>query len=220
MIEFQRARSDEQRELRRRAILHTAATMLTEMPVVDVGLNQLARRVGLAKSNVLRYFESREAVLLELLELRYREWITTLTPLLADTAGDLRTRRDRLVTAFVSSLAQDPVLCDLFNAQAAILERNISVDIATKYKRGLLTATADLAAPVERLVPEFGAGDALKFCAAGLLSAGAIWSHSNPAPAMLAAYEQHPELAAARLEFVPVLTDLLTILARGLLAPD
>ncbi|UGT41943.1 TetR/AcrR family transcriptional regulator [Nocardia yamanashiensis] len=220
MIEFQRARSDEQREMRRQAILDTAAGMLAEMPVVDVGLNELARRVGLAKSNVLRYFESREAVLLELLELRYRAWIAELTPLLADHRGDLRARRDRLIAAFVSSLEREPVLCDLFNAQAAILERNISAEVAARYKRGSLAATAELVSPVEALVPEFGPGGAMKFCAAGLLSAGALWSHSHPAPAMLAAYEQHPELAAVRLEFVPVLTDLLTVLARGILAPD
>ncbi|MEU6392218.1 hypothetical protein [Streptomyces sp. NPDC046939] len=34
------------------------------MPVAKVSLNGLSRRVGLAKSNVLRYFESREAILL------------------------------------------------------------------------------------------------------------------------------------------------------------
>jgi len=62
---FQRARSDEQREMRRRSILDAAAAMLTEMPVAEVTLNGLSRRAGLAKSNVLRYFESREAVLLE-----------------------------------------------------------------------------------------------------------------------------------------------------------
>jgi hypothetical protein len=43
-----------------------AAAMLREMPVAELSLNELSRRVGLAKSNVLRYFETREAVLLEL----------------------------------------------------------------------------------------------------------------------------------------------------------
>ena len=72
---FQRARSDEQRALRSQAILDTAAAMLQEMPAADVSLNELSRRVGLAKSNVLRYFDSREAVLLELLASRSREWL-------------------------------------------------------------------------------------------------------------------------------------------------
>src|SRR6476646_3584373 len=75
---FQRARSDEQRALRSEAILDTAAAMLDEMPVSDISLNELSRRVGLAKSNVVRYFDSREDVLLELLTRSMREWLAGL----------------------------------------------------------------------------------------------------------------------------------------------
>src|ERR1700732_2693774 len=78
MTTFQRARSEEQREARRRAILGAAAAMLAEMPVAQVSLNELSRRVGLAKSNVLRYFESREAVLLELLDSIGQDWLADL----------------------------------------------------------------------------------------------------------------------------------------------
>src|ERR1700712_566291 len=75
---FRRARSDEQREERRRAILETTAAMLGEMPVAQVSLNEISRRVGLAKSNVLRYVESREAALLDLLHARTQEWLDAL----------------------------------------------------------------------------------------------------------------------------------------------
>src|SRR3978361_234799 len=84
-VTFQRARSEEQRESRRRAILDTAAAMLTEMPVADLSLNELSRRVGLAKSNVLRYFESREAVLLELLHAASQEWLPPMQSEPAET---------------------------------------------------------------------------------------------------------------------------------------
>ena len=80
---FQRARTEEQREIRRRAILDMASAMLDEMPVAAVTLNELSRRVGLAKPNVLRYFESREAVLLELLDHFLQEWLTELAGELA-----------------------------------------------------------------------------------------------------------------------------------------
>src|SRR5579859_5708314 len=78
MAVFQRARSEEQRETRRRAILGAAAAMLAEMAVSEVTLNELSRRAGLAKSNVLRYFESREAVLLELLDSAWQDWLVQL----------------------------------------------------------------------------------------------------------------------------------------------
>ena len=80
---FQRARSEEQRAARRQAILGTAAAMLAEMPVAEVTLNELSRRAGLAKSNVLRYFESREAVLLELLDSAWQDWLVQLDEELA-----------------------------------------------------------------------------------------------------------------------------------------
>src|SRR3977135_2161273 len=83
MTSFKRARSEEQRTQRRRMILDTTAAMLAEMPVAAVTLNELSRRVGLAKPNVLRYFESREAVLLELLDHFLQEWLTELAGELA-----------------------------------------------------------------------------------------------------------------------------------------
>ena len=80
---FQRARSEEQREIRRQAILDAAAAMLDVMPVSEVSLNELSRRAGLAKSNVLRYFESREAILLELLDRATKLWLSELPEQLA-----------------------------------------------------------------------------------------------------------------------------------------
>lgn len=84
MTAFQCARSPEQREIRRRTILETSAEMLSEHSVSEVSLNELSRRVGLAKSNVLRYFESREAVLLELLNSVARDFVIQTTTQLSD----------------------------------------------------------------------------------------------------------------------------------------
>src|ERR1700749_161240 len=107
MTVFQRARSAEQRQVRRRAILDTAAAMLEEMPVADVTLNELSRRVGLAKSNVLRYFESREAVLLQLLADSLHEWLEQLAadlPTVVRRRTGFKRRAEQLAQALVGSL--------------------------------------------------------------------------------------------------------------------
>ncbi|HWD78120.1 MAG TPA: TetR/AcrR family transcriptional regulator, partial [Kribbella sp.] len=88
-MNFKRARSAEQRAERRRAILATAATMLAEMPVADVSLNELSRRVGLAKSNVLNYFDSREAVLLELSGSELTAWVQDMSAALSGVSPAL-----------------------------------------------------------------------------------------------------------------------------------
>jgi hypothetical protein len=51
-----------------------------------------------------------------------------------------------------------------------------------------------------------------------VLVAGALWAYSRPSPAMLAAYDADPVLAAMRLDFGDAVRDLLATLLAGLLA--
>ena len=221
MTTFQRARSQEQREVRRRAILGTAAAMLTEMPVAQITLNELSRRVGLAKSNVLRYFESREAVLLELLDSAWQEWLAQLEEDLgtAVVAGaPVAVRGDQLAAATAASLAAQPVLCDLISAQAAVLERNVSAKVAAEYKRAAITDVTALGRLMLGCVGELGEHDALRLAAATVMVAGAVWTNTQPSAAMLAAYEADPALASMRLDFTATLREVLEVLISGLLA--
>lgn len=218
---FQRARSEEQRAQRRQAILDTAAAMLTEMPVAQVSLNELSRRVGLAKSNVLRYFESREAVLLELLAVAGREWLAHLEGALAsgvDAGAPTSPRGDQVAAVLADSLADRPVLCDLTSSQAAVLERNVSPAVAAEYKRTAIANVRVLAGSVRARVPELGEEGALRFAALCVMTTGSIWTHSQPSAAMLAAYEADPALAALRIDFTTTLRQVLEVVLSGLLA--
>ena len=62
--------------------------MLAEKNVADISLRELSTHVGLAKSNVLRYFDSREAIFLEVLDEEMQAW-------LADVRGRLGKPRAR-----------------------------------------------------------------------------------------------------------------------------
>jgi AcrR family transcriptional regulator len=218
---FQRARSEEQREARRRAILDAAAAMLAEMPVAQVTLNELSRRVGLAKSNVLRYFESREAVLLELLDSAWQEWLTQLAQDLdaaVSASAPLAKRGDQVAAALAASLAERPVLCDLLSAQAAVLERNVSPRVAGQYKRASIANVAALGGLLLGYVAELGEHDAGRLAAATAMVAGALWPHAQPSAAMLAAYQADPALASMRIDFSAAVREVLEVLIAGLLA--
>ncbi|WP_329003011.1 TetR family transcriptional regulator [Kribbella sp. NBC_00709] len=216
---FQRARSAEQRAERRRAILATAAAMLAEMPVADVSLNELSRRVGLAKSNVLNYFDSREAVLLELSSTELAAWVADLDDMAGDALPELSTseRAEQLISAIVGTLAERPVLCDLISAQAGVLERNITTETALAFKRSAAESFVQMIKVVAGVLPELGEHGAGQFIATASLLAGAIWSHSHPVPAILAAYEADPALDAIRMNFEPALTESLRTLLYGAL---
>jgi AcrR family transcriptional regulator len=217
---FQRARSEEQREIRRRAILDAAAAMLDEMPVGEVSLNELSRRVGLAKSNVLRYFESREAVLLELLDCAVRRWVAEVSDELAAEVDPLRPARERgdqLAAILTRSLARHSVLCDLVGAQAGVLEHNVSVDVVLRHKRSARDSLATLVEHVRRHVPELGEG-ARNVCLMSVVIAGALWAHAQPSASTLAAYQADPTLADLRLDLPTALQATLATLIAGTLA--
>lgn len=215
-VTFQRARSEAQREIRRRTILDTTAAMLDEMPVADISLNELSRRVGLAKSNVLRYVESREAVLLELLDDRLTAWLADLEAELAatvDADASPATRATQLAGVLSTSLAARPALCDLFGAQGGVLEHNVSVDLVVRHKRASLAHLGTLAGLLLRHVPELGE-HAQRFGLLTLVTAGAVSSYVPPPPSVTAAFEQAPELEFFRFELHE---SLRVVLVAGLL---
>lgn len=217
---FQRARSAEQREERRRKILDTALAMLDEMPVADVSLNELSRRVGLAKSNVLRYFESREAVLLELLEGALRDWLAEVAGELAsgvDRSLPARERGDRFADVVARSLARRTVLCDLIAAQAGVLEHNVSVDVVVRHKRFALAGLGSMVELIDRYVPEVG-GEAKPVCLLAMILAGGLWTHTQPSASALAAYEADPCLAEFRLDMATAFGQGLATLIAGAMA--
>ncbi|RAO44585.1 hypothetical protein GAR06_03908 [Micromonospora saelicesensis] len=219
---FQRARSEEQRAVRRRAILETTSAMLDEMPVAEVTLNELSRRVGLAKTAVLRYFESREAILLDLLDDRTTTWLAELEQELAhgvDLSGSPLERAEQVADVLSRSLAAQTVLCDLFGAQGGVLEHNVSVEVARRHKRAALGKLAAMASLVRRHLPEVG-DNAELFCLNTLIMGGALSAYTSPPPSLLAVYESEPALAVHHVDLrsalrVAIITSLVGMLPRS-----
>nr|WP_223205630.1 TetR family transcriptional regulator [Gordonia jinghuaiqii] len=199
--------------------MDTTASMLDEMPVADVTLNELSRRVGLAKSNVLRYFESREAVLLELLDASMGSWLDELTDELAtgvDAESPLEARAHQVAETLSRTLAKRTVLCDLFGAQGGVLERNVSIDVVKRHKRSSLAKLTAMADLLRHHLPELGA-EAEQLCLMILVSAGALSTYVPPPPSVLAAYADEPALGILNMELDEALRTSVTASLLGVL---
>ncbi|MBF9329421.1 TetR family transcriptional regulator [Mycobacteroides chelonae] len=209
---FRRARSEEQREVRRQAILETASSMLSDMPVSQISLNELSRRTGLAKSAMVRYFESREAVLLELLDASLRCWVTEIVAELScDTrSGSAQERVDHLAALLSRSLRQHPVLCDLMTAQPGVLEYNVSPETLLCFRRSAHNTIAMYTDAIRDFIPELG-DDARSVSLSTVVTSAALWMYAQPSASAVAACEAEPELADISLNFDD---DLETMLAR------
>jgi AcrR family transcriptional regulator len=177
---YQRARSQEHKEERREAILAAAHELARGSSVRDVSLGDIARRVGLAKSNLLRYFESREQVFLTLL---LREWEAWRREAAADpdAAGLART------------LAGRPLFCDLLGEQSAVLEHNVSGEAVRAFRAASIELVRGLAAEVAAATG-LAEADAFEVVAAALLLAAGLYPLTNPAPHVVEIYAEAPGL--------------------------
>ncbi|MFE6822160.1 TetR family transcriptional regulator [Streptomyces sp. NPDC057690] len=221
MATFHRARSDEQRAVRRQSILRTAAGMLDEMPVAAVSLNELSRRVGLSKSAMTLYFESREAVLLDLLSeaaARYRAETAETLPGWVDPSAPAPARARQIAARLATTFAARPMLCELLSAQHTVLEHNVSVDVASSYKRSSRDGIRWLAARLRDLLPELDDERALRAAHMVIILVGALWTRSRPAPALLAAFQADSSLAFMHPAFTEAFEAAIATFLRGLIA--
>jgi len=70
----QRARSADQKALRRRLVLEAAETYFLEVGYEAFSMSQLAKRIGLAKGTMYLYFQTREELFLTLYEQSLIRW--------------------------------------------------------------------------------------------------------------------------------------------------
>ncbi|MFE9611779.1 TetR/AcrR family transcriptional regulator [Streptomyces sp. NPDC006012] len=214
---FQRARSAEQREIRKQAILDAATQLLGEMPVSEISLRELSRRVGLSKTNVVRYFETREAVFFELLNRSLAQWIEELSADLAaaDAAGPASA--EAVVSTLARSLAGRSLLCDLLSALGSELERNISAESAREFKLThgrLLGMLADL---LRRHITALTPSTARELVSLTVVCTAGLWPFARPSAAVAEA-QRDPELADTKVDFAERLGRSLHIAVTGLLS--
>ncbi|HWG12163.1 MAG TPA: hypothetical protein VG268_02700 [Streptosporangiaceae bacterium] len=135
-----------------------------------------------------------------------------------DASAPVAARGDQVAATLAGSLAARPVLCDLISAQAAVLERNVSPQVAATYKRATIAGVTDLGVLLRQHLPELSEADAFRLAGSTLVSTAALWQQCQPSAAILAAYDADPSLAVLRLDFAPTLREMLETLISGLLA--
>jgi AcrR family transcriptional regulator len=210
----QRARSAAAKQQREHAILDAARSLAAQHSVREVTLTDIADAVGMHKSAMLRYFETREQIFLALTAEGWREWSTALRGHLADLSH--RTP-DAVAATIAESLAARPLFCDLLAQAPLNLERNVSLDAAYEFKTIVLAEVAAVTTELRQIlgITERAAIDVI---ATVIGMAGALWQMAAPGACLRTLYETRPELAHAVVDFQPQLTRVLTALLTGMRA--
>jgi len=212
---FQRARSPEHKAERREAILGAAAQLAARDGVRQVTLTDIAAAVSIHKSALLRYFETREQIFLELTGRLWREWARAVRDELGAVAAN---DTDAVASVLAHAFAARPLLCDLIPHTALNLERHASVNAVKAYKLTSLSAVQEAADALTEPLPELTVEDRRQLISMLALLAGSMYQIATPPPPLAELYLTDPSLGHALIDLEPRLTRAAQVTIAGLTA--
>lgn len=195
-----RARSAEEKTQRREQIITAAAGLLDGRRFGDFTLTDVARRTGLSKAALYRYFRSRELLFLAVYRREYHALIHDVEALPTET----------VFTELAEQLLRRPLFCQLTAILHVALETGLSESEARDFKQFLLDGTERLSARLSTASgrPEAACFDYLMRCQQALIG---CWHLGHPAE-MADRAMRTPPLDRFRVAFAPALREHLAIL--------
>jgi AcrR family transcriptional regulator len=210
-----RARSAEAKRQRERDILDAARSLAEARTIREVTLTDIAAAVGMHKSAMLRYFETREQIFLALAAEGWQEWSGAVRAGLARTELARTVAPADVAAVLAETLTARPLFCDLLAHTPLNLERNVTLETAYRFKLAAVAearrVAADLASRLEIEMPQ-----AIDAVATATGMAGALWQMAAPGTALTDLYDRYPDLAHAKVDVEPRLTGILSALLTGM----
>ena len=207
---FQRARSPEHKELRRRMILDAAANVLDRDGFNDTSLNAIAQEAGVVKSGLYRYFESREEILIELMVSDVQEMCASVSDAVT---GQMSV--DALADLLASAFVDRPRLCLLTSRMASTLEHNITGETIRSLKRRLNACADIVAAAMCRAIPHWEEGDCQRVLRMSYVLVSGLYPMTNP-PEHVRVVVDEDEFCGTQPEFEPTVRFAILAMFRGI----
>lgn len=210
--DFQRARSPEAKRQREDAILAAARSLGAERGIRQITLTDIADAVGMHKSAMLRYFETREEIFLRLTAEDWREWSAALRAKLEGGRGSA----EAVAAAFSTTLAARGMFCDLLAQAPLNLERNVSLEAVRAFKLVTHHEVDAIVEVMRRLVPGFTERDCIDVIGTATSLSGAFWQMANPPSEIAALYRSDKRMSHAVFEIEPRVRRVLTAMLKGM----
>ena len=211
MVIKQRAMLEEDKQLRRRAILSAATALLLQHPDRLASVQDVALQSGLAKGTMYLYFRTKEEIYLAVHEQQTHQFFDTLEALLARERN--RPSLKRLTRNVVEAIRQHPSFLPLA-IQCPEFERNADLDVVAHCKAGIGARLQQIGASIEVTYPRLKKGDGARLLIRSYGLMLGLWQLTAPTPARERLLER-AELAVFRLDYMVQLEAALYALWRG-----
>jgi AcrR family transcriptional regulator len=148
---FQRARQPKQIEQRQEAILEAALVLFQKKGLENVTLADIADKVGTVKSNIYRYFDSREHIYLRVLQRQASEWEKRVMPALE--ALKRKGTAPKVAEVLTRSFIQSVELSTLITVINPVMEKALSPALVLDFRSAFYERRQRLAQALAAALP-------------------------------------------------------------------
>ena len=213
---MQRARTDEDKDERRRELLDAALALFVESSFPQVKMADVAKRARLSKGTVFVYFPTKESLFLALTDRELGAWADALHAELSEAGVS---GSAQVATLVAQSLSSRKSLVRLMPLMTNILEHNVADAQIVELKLALLERILRVGAAFEARLPGLAAGGGARLVVRIYALVVGLQVVSELGPAAERALNARPELALLRLDFAAELESALADLLRGSITP-
>ncbi len=179
-MSWRRARTDEKKSERKVAICDAAVTLFKKNGYDNVSFNGIASEAGFTKSNMYRYFSSKEEIFLNIFSDLFENWVDECIKRLKKLKQDVPA--EKFAKAYLNSLKAHPHFLDLAPILFISLERNSSFEQLFEFKKLAKYLLYQISLEIIRIYPEMDGEWAFKLlslCHAATSSFGAQTDHND-----------------------------------------
>ena len=216
-MDWQRATTDDQKESRKNEIFEATLTLFKEHGYENVSFNRIAKEAGFTKSNMYRYFKSKEDIFLSIFGEMFKTWqrhyIGELKKLNVNESYGV------FAQTWVDSYLKYPNFLDLIPLLFISLEKNSSYDQLIKFKAMSKELLFQVSLEVGRIYPSLDPDRAFKLINSSFATTSSFWASNFQNETLKKVYEQD-QFKFLKPNFEEDLTSSIEIFLRGLLTND
>lgn len=214
-MNWQRARTDEKKNERKEAIYQAAFTLFQKNGYDKVSFNGIATEAGFTKSNMYRYFSSKEEIFLNVFAELFEAWFEDCNEQLQALEQNAQVKH--FANTWVNSLLSHPEFLDLTPILFTALEKNSSFEQLLEFKKLAMSLLYRISIEISRIYPDIQGEQAFQFLTLSYAAMANFWAANSQSEALKKIY-QLEEFAALTPNFKKDLTTSIEIIIRGLKA--
>ena len=213
-MDWQRATTDEQKESRKNDIFEATLSLFKEQGYENVSFNKIAKEANFTKSNMYRYFKSKEDIFLSIFGELFKAWqanyMSELRKLNKNESYEI------FAQTWVESYLKYPNFLDLVPLLFLSLERNSSYDQLIEFKALSKKLLYQVSLEVGRIYPSLDPDKAFMLINTSFATTSSFWASNFQNETLKKIYE-HDEFKFLKPDFKNDLTSSIETFLRGLL---